>query len=242
MGIDEKALAKGHRYGTLVNDLDRGVVIDVREGRTMESLYEALGKFSIDDLSQVEAVAMDMWEPFIRAISNVVAGAEAKIVFDRFHIVAHMNEALDQVRRADKALRAEGNEVLVGSKHLWLYAAESVPERRRDEFDALRTTKLRTARAWSMKEMLRGPWDCRSRKMGEWWWRKWKGWADRCRLTPMKKVAAMIERHLPGVLSYFQHRVTNAASESINTVVQLLKKRAFGYRSFPNLSLLGSVM
>jgi len=235
MGIDEKALAKGHRYGTLVNDLDRGVVIEVTEGRTKESLYRALGHYSIDDLAQVEAVAMDMWEPFFNVISDVVSGAADKIVFDRFHIVAHMNEALDQVRRAEnKELRAEGQDTLVGTKHLWLYAAENVPAHRRDEFEALRTRTLRTARAWSMKELLRGLWDCTSRKMGEWWWTRWKAWADRCRLTPVRKVAAMIERHLPNVMTYFHHRITNAASESINSVVQLLKKRAFGYRSFPN--------
>lgn len=235
MGVDEKAIAKGHRYATLVNDLDRNVVLDVAEGRTKESLYRCLGRFSLDDLSQVEAIATDMWEPFFQVLVSVVDGARDKIVFDRFHIVGHMNEALDQVRRAEnKQLRAEGDDRLVGSKFLWLYAAENVPEHRRDDFHALRTTKLRTARAWSMKEVLRGLWDCTSRKMGEWWWRRWKAWADRCRLLPVRKVAAMIENHLPNVLTYFKHRITNAASESINSVVQLLKKRAFGYRSFPN--------
>ena len=178
---------------------------------------------------------MDMWQPFFHVITRVVDDAASKIVFDRFHIVGHMNDALDQVRRAEnKKLRAEGDDSLVGSKFLWLYAAENVPEHRLDEFRALRTTKLRTARAWSIKELLRGLWDCPSRKMGEWWWKHWKAWADRCRLPPVKKVAAMIQRHLPNVLTYFKHRITNAASESINSVVQLLKKRAFGYRSFPN--------
>lgn len=235
IGIDEKALAKGHRYATLVNDLDRGVVVEVAEGRTKESLYACLGRFSMNDLSQVQAIAMDMWEPFFSVLTNVVSGAADKIVFDRFHIVGHMNQALDQVRRAEnKTLRAEGDDRLVGSKYLWLYAAENVPPHRSDDFHALRTMKLRTARAWSMKELLRGLWDCPSRARGEWWWRRWKAWADRCRLTPVKKVAAMIVRHLPNVLTYFEHRITNAASESINSVVQLLKKRAFGYRSFPN--------
>jgi transposase len=235
MGIDEKALAKGHRYATLVNDLSRGIVIDVAEGRTKESLYRSLGAFSLNELAHVEAVAMDMWQPFFHVITRVVDDAASKIVFDRFHIVGHMNDALDQVRRAEnKKLRAEGDDSLVGSKFLWLYAAENVPEHRLDEFRDLRTTKLRTARAWSIKELLRGLWDCPSRKMGEWWWQRWKAWADRCRLPPVKKVAAMIQRHLPNVLTYFKHRITNAASESINSVVQLLKKRAFGYRSFPN--------
>jgi transposase len=235
IGVDEKALAKGHRYATLVNDLDRAVVVDVAEGRTKESLYTCLGSFSMNDLAEVQAIAMDMWAPFVGALKTVVQGAEDKIVFDRFHVIGHMNDALDQVRRAEnKALRAEGDNRLVGSKHLWLYAAENVPEHRDEEFRTLRRMKLRTARAWSMKELLRGLWDCPSKKQGQWWWARWKAWADRCRLPPVKKVAAMIARHLPNVLTYFEHRITNAASESINSVVQLLKKRAFGYRSFPN--------
>jgi transposase len=123
LGIDEKALSKGHRYATLVNDLERGIVVDVAEGRTKESLYGCLGAFSMDDLAHVEAIAMDMWEPFFSALKDVVAGAE--------HIIGHMNQALDQVRRAEsKALRAEGDDRLVGSKYLWLYAAENVPEHR----------------------------------------------------------------------------------------------------------------
>ena len=235
MGIDEKAIAKGHRYATLVNDLDRGIVVDMAEGRSKESLIAALGRYSMDDLAQVEAVAMDMWEPFFQTVRAFVANAEEKIVFDRFHIVGHMNEALDKVRRAEnRELRQSGDDRLTGSKHLWLYAAENVPEHREEEFQALRTSTLRTARAWSMKEMLRGLWDCSSMKMGVWWWKKWKGWAARCRLAPVQKVAAMIERHLDNVLTYFRHRITNSASESINSVVGVIKKRARGYRNFGN--------
>jgi len=236
LGIDEKAISRGHRYATLVNDLERGIVVDVAEGRTKESLYGCLSAFSKEDLAHVEAIAMDMWEPFFSALKDVVSGAEHKVVFDRFHIIGHMNQALDQVRRAEnKALRAEGDDRLVGSKYLWLYAAENVPKHRQDEFWSLRRQmNLRTARAWSMKELLRGLWDCPSRSRGQWWWRRWKAWADRCRLPPVRKVAAMIARHLPNVLTYFEHRITNAASESINSVVRLLQKRAFGYRSFPN--------
>lgn len=180
----------------------------------------------MNDLAEVQAIAMDMWEPFVGALKTVVQGAEDKIVLDRFHFIGHMNDVLDQVRRAEnKALRAEGDNRLVGSKHLWLYAAESVPEHRDEEFRTLRRMKLRTARAWSTKELVRGLWAFPSKKQGQWWWARWKAWADRCRPPPVKKVAVMIARHLPNVLTYFEHRITNAASESINSVVQLLKTR-----------------
>lgn len=235
MGIDEKALAKGHRYATLVNDLDRGIVIDMAEGRTKDSLVAALGRYSMDDLARVEAVAMDMWEPFFQTVRAFFADAEAKIVFDRFHIVAHMNAALDKVRRAEnRELRQGGDDRLTGTKHLWLYAAENVPEHRAEEFQALRASTLRTARAWSMKEVLRGLWDCPSMKQGVWWWKKWQGWAARCRLPSVQRVAAMIDRHLANVLTYFRHRITNSGSETINSIVGVIKKRARGYRNFRN--------
>ena len=102
------------------------------------------------------------------------------------------------------------------------------------DFAALRSSNLKTARAWAIKESLRELWEQRSRAAGERWWRRWYNWATRSRLEPVKKVAAMMKRHLPNVLTYFKHRITNAGSEAVNSVIQMLKKRAFGYRSFEN--------
>lgn len=240
LGIDEKSLAKGQRYATMVCDLEHGTVIDLAEDRTMDSVLQCLGPYSKNDLSAVEAIAMDMWEPYILQLSAIVPDAENKIVFDRFHIVGHMNDALDQVRRREnKALRAEGDDRLVGSKHLWLYAAENLVASKADlstklAFAELRASNLKTARAWALKESLRELWKQPSRAAGERWYQRWYNWAVRSRLTPVKKVAAMVKRHLNNVLTYFKHRITNAGSEAINSVVQMLKKRAFGYRSFEN--------
>ncbi len=103
----------------------------------------------------------------------------------------------------------------------------------RMRFAALRSSTLKTARAWALKESLRGLWKHRSRAAGE----RWYGWAMRSRLAPVKKVAATVRRHLPNVLTYFKHCITNGGSEAINRVVQMLKKRAFGYRSFKNFRM-----
>jgi transposase len=240
MGIDEKAIAKGHRYVTLVNDLDHGHVIEVAEDRTNASVTQCLGKFSMNDLAKVEAFAMDMWKPYEQMVRRYVDDADKKIVFDPFHIVQHMNNAVDIVRRQEnKTLRVDGDDRLVGTKYLWLYGEENLPTDRLDlttrmRFATLRSSNLKTARAWALKESLRGLWKHRSRAAGERWWKRWYGWAMRSRLTSVKNVAAMVKRHLPNVLTYFKHRITNAGSEAINTVVQMLKKRAFGYRNFQN--------
>ena len=240
LGVDEKSLAKGQRYATMVCDLEQGHVIELAEGRTKDSLLQCLGRFSIDELAAVEAIAMDMWEPYAQVFRAVVDDADNKIVFDRFHIVGHINNAVDIVRRKEnKLLRTDGDDRLVGTKHLWLYGAENIPADRysietRVEFAALRSSKLKTARAWALKESLRELWNQRSRAAGERWWKRWYSWAVRSRLEPVKKVAAMVKRHLHNVLTYYKHRITNAGSEAINSVVQMLKKRAFGYRSFEN--------
>jgi transposase len=240
MGIDEKAIAKGHRYVTLVNDLDHGHVIEVAEDRTTTSVTQCLGKFSMNDLAKVEALAMDMWKPYEQMVRRYVDDADKKIVFDPFHIVQHMNNAVDIVRRQEnKELRVDDDDRLVGTKYLWLYGEENLPTDRLDlatrmRFATLRSSNLKTARAWALKESLRGLWKHRSRAAGERWWKRWYGWAMRARLTAVKNVAAMVKRHLPNVLTYFKHRITNAGSEAINTVVQMLKKRAFGYRNFQN--------
>lgn len=240
MGIDEKAIAKGHRYVTLANDLDHGHVIEVAEDRTTASLRQCLGKFSRNDLAKVEAFAMDMWKPYEQVVRTFADDADKKIVFDRFHIVQHMNNAVDIVRRQEnKTLRVDDDDRLVGTKYLWLYGEENLPTDRLDlttrmRFATLRSSNLKTARAWAIKESLRGLWKHRSRVAGERWWKRWYGWATRSRLTSVKDVAAMVKRHLPNVLTYFKHRITNAGSEAINTVVQMLKKRAFGYRNFQN--------
>jgi transposase len=238
IGLDEKALARGHRYATIACDLRDGHVIDVAPERTGESVIRCFGRFSVNDLEGIKEVAMDMWQPFIRTMSLLLPQADTKIVFDRFHIVAHMNDAVDTVRRREnRQLREMGDDRLVGSKHLWLYGAERVPDESFNDFFALRCANLKTSRAWAIKETLRYLWDQPTRTTGEAWYKHWHFWATHSRLPPVKKVAAMIRRHLPGVLSFFTHRITNSASEALNSTIQMIKKRAFGFRSFDNFRI-----
>ena len=235
MGVDEKAIAKGAVYATVVSDLERGHVIEVAEGRKKRSLVSALGSFTLMELAQVEAVAMDMWEPYAQVIKVVVQGGADKIVFDRYHIMSHMNGAVDQVRRQEnRSLRQEGDDRLVKTRYMWLYGEENLPTRYQVAFEALRDSTLKTARAWAIKESLRQLWTCPNQKEGEAWWKRWYFWATHCQLEPVKKVAKMLKSHLDNVLTYFVHPITNAVSEALNSTLQMLKHRARGYRSFIN--------
>ena len=229
LGVDEKAIAKGHTYVTLVCDLDRSTVEYVGEGRRQESLDGYYRSLTAEQLAGIKAVAMDMWDPFIASTKTYVPQAETKIVFDRYHIMTHMNQAVDTVRKQEhRLLQAQEDGTLKGTKYLWLYAEENLPEDSQERFALLRTMNLKTARAWALKESLRGLWDYQRPGWAERYWQRGYAWAIRCRLQPVKKVARMLKNHLPNVMTYFSHRITNAVSEGLNSKIQTVKKTPTG--------------
>jgi transposase len=232
LGVDEKSIAKGHKYFTLVSDVERGTVEYVGDHRRQESLDAFYAGLTPKQLAGIEAVAMDMWDPCFQSTMAHVPKAAEKIVFDRCHIMAHMGKAVDDVRKREhRALRAEGDETLTGTKYLWLYREENVPEKHRERFIDLRKAHLKTARAWAMKENLRDLWECRYRSWAESFWEGWYFWATHSRLEPVIKVAKMVQSHLPNILTYYTHRITNAVSEGLNSKIQGIKKMACGFRN-----------
>lgn len=232
LGVDEKAAAKGHKYLTLVTDLQRACVDYVGFDRKKESLDLYFRGLSQEQLDGIEAIAMDMWEPYIQSAREYVPGAEDKIVFDRYHIMGYMGKAVDTVRKREhRALRAAGDETLTGSKYLWLYSEENLPEIHQDRFAELRGLHLKTARAWAMKESLRDLWSYTRRGWAMRHWKRWYFWATHSRLQPVIDAANTIRRHLHNVLTYFAHRITNAVSEGLNSKIQTIKKMAYGFRN-----------
>jgi transposase len=232
IGIDEKAIAKGHRYMTVVCDLKQGTVEYIGEERKEESLAPYFAAFEPAQLAGIQSICMDMWQAYFNAAHAAVPGAADKIVFDRFHIMQHVLEALDQVRRKEnKALRADGDERLVKTKYLWLRSRENLTDAAAAQFSALKDATLKTARAWALKESLRTLWDYASRGWAERFWRRWYFWATHSRLAPMIEKAQMIQRHLHNVLTYFTHRVTNAVAEGLNSKIATIQKRACGFRN-----------
>lgn len=232
LGIDEKQFRSGHRYITNLVDLKQGRVLDVVEDRKEEScralLLQAL---TPDQREQVTAVALDMWKAYANAVKGLLP--QAVIVHDRFHISQHLNQAVDQVRRAEnKQLVSEGDNRLKGSKHFWLYNDENVKASHSEQFEQLKSSNLKVARAWALKEHFRPFWDYRSKGWAKRYLERWYSWAIRCRLEPVKKVARMLKVHTEGLLNYFDHRISNAAAEGLNSKIQTVKSNARGYRSF----------
>ena len=232
LGVDETSFQKRHEYVTVVADAERGVVQHVADGRGKDALAEYYDGFEESERAQIESVAMDMWGPYIAATVNAVPSASSKIAFDKFHVAMHLGDAVDRVRREEnRALRAEGDETLVGTKHLWLFHPDHLPEERSVRFQDLVKKALKTSRAWMLKELAMEMWDCSNREDAREIFDAWYSWAIRSRLPPMKRVARMLKRHLEGVLNAISLGVTNARVEGMNTVIQWLKRSARGFRN-----------
>lgn len=235
LGVDEKAFRKGHKYVTIVTDLDQGRVLYVAKDRKQSSFDGFWKTLTPEQLAGIEAVAMDMHDPYVASAREHLPAAEDKIVYDKFHVAKHLGEAVDKVRRAEnKALRAQGDDRLVGTRYSWLRNADNhSPEQWRD-FQALRNSELKTARAWALKEQAMWMWNYvhpgTARRHFAWWYR----WATHSRLEPMIDKARMLKERLPNVLTYLKHRITNATSESINSKIQWVKYTARGFRNFNN--------
>ncbi|MGH6692369.1 MAG: transposase, partial [Gammaproteobacteria bacterium] len=186
---------------------------------------------SATELAAVEAVAMDMWEPYIGSTRTHLPEAERKIVFDKFHIGQHSNEAGDQVRRHEnRTLHAAGRDWL--AKFDWLrHPAHFNLAAWRQFIAFVRRTKLKTGRAWALKEMLMTVWTYAYPGAARRHFDDWYTWAMRSRLAPIKQLARKLRRHWPNVETYFTHRITNAGAESMNSKIQKIKILARGFRN-----------
>lgn len=225
LGVDEKAVAKRHRYFTLVSDIDRGTVEYIAKDRKKTSLDAYYQGLTAKQRTGIQAVAMDMWEPFIESTVEHVPDGRSKIVFDRYHIMTHLSKAVDQVRKQEhRRLLAAGDDILKRTKYLWLFAEENLPERYEEWFEELKRAHLQTGRAWAIKEALRNLWDYQRKGWALRHWKFWYYWATHSRLQPVVTAARTVERHLENVLTYFDHRITNATAEGLNSKIQTIKK------------------
>jgi transposase len=239
IGLDEKSMKKGHNYMTVLTDIrPKGArVLEVAEHRTEDAAAGLLRKgIPEKQRSGVLSASMDMWGPYEKAVSSVLPGTD--IVFDRFHVSAHLGNAVDLTRRGEmRRLSEEDPEAaakLKGCRHVFLYAHKSLPEHREDAFLRALKAAEKTAEAWMCKEVFRAFWDLPGVEEGRIYLANWIEYAEQTGIPAMRKVAGMLRRKTEGLLNYLKHRVTNATAESLNAKIQLLKSTARGYRAFEN--------
>lgn len=235
IGVDEKAFRKGHSYLTVVNDLARSRVLYVAEDRKQSSLDGFWETLTAEQINGIEAVAIDMWDPYIASLRAHLREADSKIVFDKFHVAQHLGDAVDKVRRKEnKTLKAAGDDRLAGTRYDWLRNPTSMEPKDRKEFAELRNSELKTARAWALKETAMTLYSYIYERPARKHFRWWHSWAVRSRLQPMIEVARMLKRRFENIITYLRHRITNATSESINAKIQWVKYTARGFRNRQN--------
>ncbi len=180
----------------------------------------------------IKAVAMDMWAAFEKAVNLMLPNAD--IVHDKFHISAYLNKAVDDVRKAEhRAFMKEGDDTLKNSKFDWL---RNFPELRCEPtFQSLYNANLETSKAWRFKESFSGFWDYIYEGSAVKFFKDWCKQVNGSNLEPVKKVSRMLDNRLQRLLNYLKHRITNAASEGMNSLVARIIANARGLRTFAAL-------
>jgi transposase len=227
VAIDETAARRGHDYITLFVDIDARRVLYVADGRDAGTIAQFADDLEAHngDASRIKEVCIDMSGAFIKGVADNLT--EAEVTFDRFHAVKLVNDALDKVRRAESKERPE----LKRSRYLWLKNEPNLSAGQAAQLGSLAGTNLKTARAYRLRLAFQDIYAQPSRGWGELFLDRWISWARRCRLEPMRQVAATIKRHRDGILRWFDSAIANGLIEGINSLVQAAKAKARGYRS-----------
>ena len=230
IGIDELSRRKRHVYVTNVYDLSKGRLIWSGEGRsrqTLEAFFAEHGKALKD---RVIGVCCDMWQPYIDMVKEHLP--KATLVFDKFHLVRHVLDAVDKVRRQEARRLKEANpELLKRTRYIWLKNPENLTDKQRARLGHLEKLNLRTNRAYLLKETFREFWNYKRKGWARRFLNKWFWWATHSRLEPMRDVAWMLRRHQEDILNYFALRIDNGAVEGMNNKAKVVSHRCYGFRT-----------
>jgi len=246
MGVDEIHWGHGLRaanFLTVIYQIDGHCrrLLWVGQRRTEATLRRGLKALGPEVVKGLRFVCSDMWKPYLSVLAT--EAGQALHVLDRFHITLHLNQAVDQVRRAESArLRAASQAAAQQLKHTrWtlLRRGSRVRGRARQKLQALLASKLQTARAWELKETFAHFWKYRSVTwagafLDYWTWR-----AMRSRLEPMKKVARMLRSHEELILNWFRAKgeISNGAVEGLNNKLRVVTRRSYGFRTYDAMEI-----
>jgi transposase len=231
LGIDEHSYLRPYEFVTMVCDLDTHHVLYVGDHRTADTLVPYFESLTPGERAGITAIAMDMWDPYRKTVRAYVPDADRKIVFDRFHVMKQLLEAVDAVRRREhKELVKRGDRRLTHTKYVWLKHPARLTAAMREILDRLRDSTLKAARAWALKEAFQEIWHYRSIPAARAFFHRWYQWARRSRLPPMIQAAGTLARHIENILTYLRHHITNAVTEGLNAKIQWIKYSSRGFR------------
>jgi transposase len=236
VSIDETATRKGHRYATVVVEIDpdkeqQARLLFMTAERSAASVGQFVGAMPEHGATaeQVQMATIDMSAAYKKGVTEHLP--KARLVFDRFHVMQLAGNALDEVR---KQLHRNGADVKGA-----LWALRGNESRLSEEQFQLRqdlcARHKELGRAMALRESLQETWQWPGVVSAGFHLKSWCSWAVRSRLAPFKKLAQTIKSHWEGILAYFPHCITSAAIEAINGIIQTARRRARGFRNFENL-------
>lgn len=230
LAIDEIALRKGlNGYMTVVLDYLTGRVVWMGEGRSMETLNAFFAELTAEQKQGIEAVALDMWDPFINRVRHHCP--QAKIVFDLFHLVKAFGEVIDEVRREEtrQAANREDHCYIKGSRYLLLKNRQNLRADERLRLRALLAVNQRLSSVYVLKDQLKMIYHYRRR-----------GWAKRaldqwCALAAdvdhplMRRFIGRLRRYEYGILNHCEHQIGTSPLEGVNNKIKVIKRKAYGF-------------
>ncbi len=241
IGVDEIQYAKGHKYLTLVYQIDQGLtrLLWVGKERTIESFQGFFAVIGDQLAAQIQFVCSDMWQPYLDVIREKCS--QALHILDRFHIVAKMNKALDEVRAAEtRQIARDGHEPLL-KKSRWciLKRKENLTAKQQHRLRDLLRYNLKTVRAYLLKEDFQQFWKYNSPTWAGMFLDFWCSQTMRSRIEPMKKIARTLRTHRALLLNYFKARkeFSSGVVEGLNNKAKVTMRRSYGFRTFRILEL-----
>ncbi len=232
IGIDEISIRKGHIYRIVVSDLERGRPIWIGgEGRKEIDMDKFFVELGAKKAKRIRLAVMDMWEAFRTSTKKHVP--QAKIIFDKFHIIKHLSEAMDNVRREEyKRVTGKARSFIKGQRYTLLSHWENLTLEGRESLKKLLAANKRIQIAYLLKEEFNQLWDYQSEGWARRFFDNWKQQLKWQRLKPFEKFAAMIDKHWSGIVSYCHpdNKVKLGFVEGLNNKIRVIQRRAYGYR------------
>lgn len=238
IGVDEISIRKGHVYRIVVSDLDRKRPIwvggDGRSEKDLEMFFSWLGPRKA---AKIKLAVMDMWKPFTNAVS---LRPHIRIIYDEFHILRHLNDAIDQVRRQEYfRLSEKDRRFIKGQRYTLLSNWNHLGGEGRKSLQTLFDANTKLFKAYLLKESFSTLWTYRHPTWARKFFDNWKQQLKWQRLRPMEKFAAMIERHWNRIVSYCEvdNKVSLGFVEGVNNKIRVIQRRAYGLRDEEYLRL-----
>ena len=239
IGIDEISIRKGHDYRVVVCDLERGRPIWVGgRGRLETDLDGFFAVLGTKKSAAIELAVMDMWKPFRSSLEK--NAPNARVVYDKFHIMGHLSDALDEVRRSEyRRLAGKDRTFIKGQRYTLLSRRDNLSLDGKASLRKLLKANKRLNTAYLLKESFGQLWSYQTPGWARAFFDRWKEGLKWQRLKPYEKFAAMIERHWDGIASYCHpdNKVSLGLVEGLNNKIRVLQRRAYGYRDEEYLKL-----